>query len=154
MIRNKHHALAAAVAAAMALGVGSVALSGAPVDAIKARQVAMEATGDAMKALGAIAKKETPFEAAAVQKHAGVIADQMKKVATLFPKGTEKGDVETWAKAEIWTDFAAFEKSLKATQDSAVAVRSVPDLAGLGPALGQLGGNCKACHEKFRRPKS
>jgi cytochrome c556 len=154
VIRKKHHALAAAVAAAMALGVGSVAPSGAPVDAIKARQEAMEATGASMKVLGAIAKKQAPFDAATVQKQAGVIADQMKTAATAFPRGSEKGDVETWAKPEIWSDFAAFEKTLKAAQDSADAARTAPDLAALGPALGQLGGNCKACHDKYRRPKS
>jgi cytochrome c556 len=122
-------------------------------DVIKDRHQAMEDVGDAMKKLGAIAKKEAPFDAGVVEKNAGIIAEALKKAADLFPEGSDKGDVETWAKPEIWSDRADFEKKLEAAEAEAVALQSVTLETAFGPALGKLGNACKACHKMYRRPK-
>ena len=71
----------------------------------------------------------------------------------MFPEGSEKGDAETWAKAEVWSDPDGFKKSLKQSHEAAVAMASVTDEAAFGPALGKLGNSCKTCHDKYRRPK-
>jgi cytochrome c556 len=143
------------VVAGLTLGVVSApAVPGASgTDTIKARQQAMENVGDAMKALAAIAKGEAPFDASIVAKNAGTIADRLEKVATLFPEGSQEGDVETWAKPEIWADHADFDKTREAARAAAVDLQSVSDEAAYRPALGRLGGNCKTCHDKYRRPK-
>ena len=119
-------------------------------DAFQDRHMAMEEINDAMKALGAIAKKQAPFDAAVVKTNATTIANNLKLASTLFPPGSGGG--ESLAKPEIWTDAAIFGKTMKDAQAAAVALQSVSDEAAFRPALGALGGNCKACHEKYRLP--
>ena len=119
-------------------------------DAFQDRHMAMEEINDAMKALGAIAKKEAPFDATVVKTNATTIADNLKLASTLFPPGSGGG--ESLAKPEIWSDAAGFGKTMKDAQAAAVALQSVSDEAAFRPALGALGGNCKACHEKYRLP--
>jgi len=121
--------------------------------AIKDRQQAMEDIGQAMKALGTIAKKQAPFDAEVVKASAETIADRLEKAADLFPEGSDTGDVETWAKPEIWSDAEDFQKHLDTAAKAAVAMQSVTDEAAFGPALGALGNGCKTCHDGYRRPK-
>jgi cytochrome c556 len=119
-------------------------------DAYEDRHMLMEGINDAMKPLGAIAKKQAPFDAAVVKANATTIADNLKKASTLFPAGSGGG--ESRAKAEIWTDAAGFAKTMKDAQAAAVALQSVADEASYRPALGALGASCKACHDKYRLP--
>ena len=135
----------------VALSVGGAAVAVIAADAFHDRHMAMEAVGDAMKSLGAIAKKQAPFDAAVVKASATTIADNLKKAQGLFPAGSGGG--ESRAKPEIWSDAAGFEKGMKDAQAAAVALQSVSDEAAYGPALGALGGNCKSCHDKYRIPK-
>jgi cytochrome c556 len=143
------------VVAGLTLGVVSApAVPGTSgTDAIKARQEAMENVNDAMKALAAIAKGDAPFDASVVAKNAGTIADRLERVAPLFPEGSQEGEVETWAKPEIWADHADFDKTREAARAAAIDLQSVSEEAAYRPALGRLGGNCKTCHDKYRRPK-
>jgi cytochrome c556 len=148
---NAKHALATALIAALAVAGASVAASS--MDVIKDRHEAMEDVGGAMKKLAAIAKKEAPFDAGVVEKNAGIIAEALTKSADLFPEGSDKGDVETWAKPEIWSDYADFKEKLETAEAEAVALQSVALETAFGPALGKLGNACKACHKTYRRPK-
>ena len=136
---------------AVSLSVGSAAAAVIAADAFHDRHMAMEAVGDAMKPLAAIAKKQAPFDAAVVKTNATTIADNLKKASTLFPAGSGGGD--SLAKPEIWSDPAGFEKRMKDAHAAAVALQAVSDEAAYGPALGALGGNCKSCHDKYRLPK-
>lgn len=120
---------------------------------IEDRQKAMEDVGDAMKVLAAIAKKERPFAAAEVKQAGETIADRFGKAKALFPEGSEKGDKETWAKPEIWSDRAGFDAALAKGQEAATAMAAVTEESQFMPALQALGGSCKDCHDKFRRPK-
>jgi len=135
----------------VALSVGGAAVAVIAADAFQDRHMAMEAVGDAMKSLGAMAKKAVPFDAAVVKANATTIAENLEKASKLFPAGSGGG--ESRAKPEIWTDAAGFEKGMKDAQAAAVALQSVSDEAAYGPALGALGGNCKSCHDKYRIPK-
>ena len=135
----------------VALSVGGAAVAVIAADAFQDRHMAMEAVGDAMKSLGAMAKKAAPFDAAVVKASATTIADNLKKAQGLFSAGSGGG--ESRAKPEIWSDAAGFEKGMKDAQAAAVALQSVSDEAAYGPALGALGGNCKSCHDKYRIPK-
>src|SRR4030042_1233539 len=89
-----------------------------------------------MKPLGAIAKKQAPFDAAVGNASATTIADNLKKASSLCPAGSGGG--ESKAKPEIWTDAAGFEKGMKDAHAAAVALQSVKDEAAFGPALGAL----------------
>jgi cytochrome c556 len=135
----------------VALSVGGAAVAVIAADAFHDRHMAMEAVGDAMKPLGAIAKKQAPFDAAVVKANATTIADHLKMASTLFPAGSGGG--ESRAKPEIWSDAAGFEKGMKDAQAAAVALQSVSEEAAYGPALGALGSTCKSCHDKYRIPK-
>jgi cytochrome c556 len=144
--------LAAAATFAVAALSGGLGAASAT-EEIKARQEAMEAVGDSLKNLAAIAKKEAPFDAAVVAKNATTIAESLKKAEPHFPPGSDKGDVETWAKADIWSDPDMFHETMKKAQADAAALATVTDEAAFRPALGKLGGNCKDCHDMYRRPK-
>ena len=141
-------AVASLAVAGIVLGASLAVLAA---DAFHDRHMAMEALGDAMKPLGAIAKKQAPFDAAVVKASATTVADNLKKAATLFPAGSGGG--ESKAKPEIWTDAAGFEKGMKDAHAAAVALQSVKDEAAFGPALGAVGASCKSCHDKYRLPK-
>jgi cytochrome c556 len=140
----------------LAVVAGVVAVSGAAATgttAIKERQEAMEDIGKAMKALVPIAKKEAPFDAEVVKGSAETIANRLEKAEGLFPAGSDKGEVETWAKEEIWTDRENFNEDFRTAIAAAVAMESVTDEADFGAALGALGNACKTCHDTYRRPK-
>lgn len=134
--------------------VASITLAAATgTQAIQERQEAMEDIGKAMKALATIAKKQAPFDADVVKASAETIANHLNTAADLFPEGSDSGDVETWAKAEIWSDHESFKKAFESAEAAAVAMQSVTDEAAFGPALGALGNGCKTCHDAYRRPK-
>jgi cytochrome c556 len=137
--------------AAVAGGFAGMSTSIRAADAAHDRHEAMEGVGSAMKALGAIAKKEVPFDASVVSKHALTIADNLKTASTLFPAGSGGG--ESRAKPEIWTETADFDKIMKDGRAAALALQSVKDEAAFGPALQALSANCKSCHDRFRLPK-
>jgi cytochrome c556 len=134
-----------------AMSLGAMAATVLAADAIHDRQQAMEAVGDSMKSLAAIARGKAPFDAEVVKTSATTIADNLKKAAELFPEGSE-GE-KSKAKPEVWSDAAGFEKIMKEAHAAAVALQSVSEEAAFGPALGTLGSNCKSCHDKYRQPE-
>ena len=147
-MRLSKPAVASLVVAGSILGASLAVLAA---DAFQDRHMAMETVGDAMKTLGAIAKKEAPFDAAVVKTNATAIAENLKTASALFPAGSGGGTSR--AKAEIWTDAAGFDKAMKDAHAAAVALQSVADEAAYRPALGALGASCKSCHDKYRIPK-
>ena len=144
-------------AAALSIFAGALALSLAAVavasDPIVERQETMKKIGDSMKALGGMARGASPFDAAAVKSNAQTIAESLDHAKSLFPEGSGQGSTETWAKAEIWTEKAKFDETLKSAHDAAVELASVAEEANYRAALGALGQNCRACHDSYRRPK-
>ncbi len=151
---NKGTMLRTSIALVAAIAMISIVMAGATgTEAIKERHELMEGTKDSMMDLVSIAKKQTPFDADVVQASGKAIADHLKKAAQLFPEGSEKGDAETWAKAEIWSDRDNFDMAMKNSIDAAGAMQSIESEAGFMPALGALGNSCKNCHDKYRRPK-
>jgi len=138
----------------VSIGLAPLALSGEDAaKVIKERQEAMESVRDSMMALAAIAKKQQPFDAEVVKQNAANMAKQLKHAEGLFPAGTDTGDVETWAKAEVWSQPDAFAKLMKETHAAAKAMEGVTDESAFGPALGKIGNGCKNCHDMYRLPK-
>lgn len=123
-------------------------------DPIKDRRQSMKEQLALIKPLVAMLKGQAPFDAAKVKAAGEGLATHFEQDKTLFPAGSDKGATETWAKPEIWADHAAFVKRFDDGIAAANKLAMVTDLAGLGPALGNIGKPvCGACHEKFRRPK-
>ncbi len=71
----------------------------------------------------------------------------------MFPAGSDKGEVQTWAKSEIWTDREHFDELFQSTHQAAVDLQSVTEAEAFPPALGKLGYGCKSCHDLYRLPK-
>jgi cytochrome c556 len=140
-----------AIAVAVAVAVSAAAMTAT--EAIKQRQKAMAGVGAGMQALGAIAKKEKPFDAEVVQASAAKIADHLEQSAELFPEGSDTGEVQTWAKPEIWTDRENFDGIFESSHQAAVELQSVTAAEAFMPGLGKLGKGCKSCHDLYRLPK-
>jgi cytochrome c556 len=120
---------------------------------IKERQEAMKNVGKAIGALAAIVKKEAPFDAAVVKENAMIIADNVKRAKSLYPEDSGGMPGETRAKYAIWENKDDFNAKHDDAVRAAMAMAEVTEEAEMGAALGNLGGACKACHEKYRRPK-
>jgi cytochrome c556 len=111
----------------------------------------MEAVQDALGPLRAMATGEAPFDAAEVEKHAEAIAANLTKAQDLFPEGSGGGDSR--AKPEIWTDREAFDGLMTAAIEAATAMAAVSEEAALEPAMRELGGSCRSCHQDYRLPR-
>jgi cytochrome c556 len=133
-----------------ALGVATLVAAQAA-DHQQARHEAMERVGDAMKALGGMARGQAPFDAAVVKKSATAIADNLAEAEKHFPPGSDTG--KTRAKAEIWTSRADFDRIMGDAKKAATALAAVNDEAAYKPALGALGQSCKSCHDMYRAPE-
>ena len=141
----------AALLLTLALATAGSAAPPTPTDAIKARRTAMGNVRDAMKVLGGMAKGEVPFDAAVVKKQAGVVGSSFKAAQAQFVPGSEKGDLDTGARPEIWSDRAGFDAAMKSAIDAAAALEATTAEAAFRPALGALGKSCKSCHDGYRK---
>ena len=143
--------IAGTIAVAIAITISAAAMTAT--EAIKERQKEMEGVRDAMMTLAAIAKKEQPFDAEVVRTSAAKMAGHLEKTEELFPAGSGEGEAQTWAKPEIWSDRAQFDKLMASTHQAAVDLQSVTEAEAFGPSLGKLGYGCKSCHDLYRLPK-
>jgi len=145
----------AACAAIMATSSFAAGPSGA--DAVKARIDHMKALGGAAKTLGDQLRSGSP-DAAAVRAETAKIAAASQTMPTWFPRGSgPEAGVKTRALPVIWTDatgFAAAQKAFAAQAAKIDAAAASGDMAAVGPAMRDLGGACKACHDKYRGPET
>jgi cytochrome c556 len=146
-----------ACSTALLLGLGlaaSTAFAGAGDDAVKGRQTCMKSHGELMKVAVPMMKGETKFDKAALDKALGGQDTACADWAKFWVPGTEKGEtLETWAKAEIWSDPKGFEAAGGTWYKANEAIKAAADEAAFKTAFPVLGDSCKGCHEKFRRPK-
>ena len=148
--------IGAAMAAMFTTGLAFAAAHG---DAINARKPAMKEVRGAMGALGKMAKGEMGFDAAVALASLQKMNEVSKTYGDHFPAGSETGmdseGKETTASPKIWEDMGGFKAAIaKFDTDTAAAVAAAPQsVEQLGPLLGSVGGNCKACHETYRVQK-
>lgn len=107
--------------------------------------------------LGGMAKGAMPYDAEAAQAAAdSIVGVSMVHQATLFPEGSDSMSIDdTRAQPNIWDNFSDFESKWAALGDAAKNMQTVAATGqeAIGPALGQLGGACKACHDTYRAPE-
>jgi cytochrome c556 len=139
----------------LVLGSAAVAVTASIAFAgpIEDRQNAMKQVGKAMGGLVAIMKGEAAYDAAAVKGHTDSMLAAFETASKSFPEGSDKGDVETWAKPEIWSDMEGFKAAGEKAGAAIVALAATTDEAAFKAAFPAVGEGCKGCHEKFRRPK-
>ncbi|MEO0402017.1 MAG: cytochrome c, partial [Pseudomonadota bacterium] len=138
----------------LADGHANPALDGA----IKARNAQMSMISYHTGLLGAMAKGETPYDAASATAAAEnlAMAASMNRVV-LWLEGSEQGAAPgSRAKAEIWTDAAGFEEKAVALETAAATMVSAAgtDLESLRAAMGGIGASCGDCHKAYRGPRN
>lgn len=141
-------------AALIAVGLGAHGLKAQDADPIAARDDAMDAIGDEMKGLAAIAKGERPFSGPEVKEAGETIAANLDEAQHLFPEGSTSP--ESRAKPEIWETPDDFREKLEEARSAAVSLAEVGANGqedAYRQALMDLGGACKACHEQYRAPE-
>ena len=119
-------------------------------DAIKYRQSAFTLMTTHMGRLGAMARGDAPFDAAAAEASARVIDVVSHLPWDAFPPGSNTGAAKI--KGDPWKDAATFSKlqgDLKA--QTAKLPAAVATLDGLKAQVGATSRVCRECHENFRQ---
>jgi cytochrome c556 len=125
-------------------------------DAVDARQHNLKDLGGAFKAVRDQTRKPQP-DLIQVEQAAEQIQQLAADMGHWFPKGSEPGeDVETDAKAQIWSDvkgFAAAQTKFQQEAPKLLALAKAKDVDGLKKQVGVVGSACKGCHDKYRVPE-
>ena len=126
--------------------------------AIKARQSQMQLYAFNLGVLGAMAKEEVPYDAAAASGAANNLAAlaSMSQAGYWLP-GSDSDSVEgTRALPAIWAADSKIGDKGKDFVDAVSAMQSAAgtDLAALQAAMGAVGKSCGSCHETYRKPQS
>jgi cytochrome c556 len=116
------------------------------------RHEGMETIGDANKVLRRELAGSSP-NLGAVRSSAAGIANLSRKASGWFPKGTGPELGKTGAKPEIWQNWPDFTGKLHNFQGAAKAFDAAAKSGNLNTIKARyadLGGTCKACHDKYR----
>lgn len=121
---------------------------------IKLRHDTLEDIGDALKSAGDQLKSGSP-DMAVIQTAAASVVEKSTGMEDWFPEGTgPDSGVETDALAVIWEDKPDFLTKVSDMQGAAAKFNEAAqggDAAAIGGAMKELGGTCKACHDKYRK---
>ncbi|MDE2357346.1 MAG: cytochrome c [Alphaproteobacteria bacterium] len=138
-------------AALMAGAASAAALSGA--DAAKDRQTHMKELGKAMKTIVDQLHSGSP-DVGQIKLAAATIDKDAKALPSWFPDGSGPSTgVKMKALPVVWTDKTDFAAKAHTFQIAAAkfdAAAQTGQASAYMPALKEVGGACKACHEKFR----
>lgn len=140
------------VAATATLAVPAHAQFAKPEDAIKYRKAVMTLQGAHFGRIAAMASGRVPFDAAVATENATVLEMVTRLPLAGFSPGSDKGD--TRAKPEIWSDTAKFKtvgEKLHADAVKLLAAARSGSLDSIKAAVGPVGGDCKSCHDDFRK---
>ena len=120
---------------------------------VKQRMDLMDTQKEAMKVLGAMAKGQTPFDAAKASAAAKEIEDTAARIPGLFPEGS--GGHPSEAKPEVWTQWDKFTTDTERLATAAAALEeSVSgDASEWKAKFKDVVDACKTCHKTFRAEK-
>lgn len=143
-------------ASALTLTMATTAIAQNSSGPLKARQGQFQILAINLGILGGMAKGEVEYTAEAAAAAAGsIVGVSMVAQDALWPEGTDEMSLDgTRAKASIWDereDFLAKWSDL-GTAAAALQTAAATGPEAIGPALGMIGGTCKACHEAHRAP--
>jgi len=135
-----------------------VMMAAKPVSGDQARKVmherheGMESVGKNTKAIKRELDAASP-NLATVRGSAAQIANLSAKASGWFPAGTGPDVGKTGAKPEIWQNQKDFAAKLTAFQKAAQAMDAAAkgnDVGAMKTRFADMGGTCKACHDKYR----
>lgn len=134
----------------IALGTAALAHSGVKNKDVMARMMVMSSIADQMKVIGSMAKGEIVFDAATANEALIEIAAQSAQISPMFE--TPAQDPKSEALPVIWENWDGFTARASETEKVVEALAgTIQTKADLGPALGQIGASCKACHSTYRK---
>jgi cytochrome c556 len=138
---------------AVTVTAATVTVSGPKaVQVMHERHEGMEAIGKAYKALHREFDTSSPF-VPTVKTSAAQIAGLAKRSSGWFPAGTGPEVGKTGAKPEVWQSPQDFAAKLSAFQRASLvfnAAAASGDMNAAKARFADLGGTCKACHDKYR----
>jgi cytochrome c556 len=142
------------VATIVALSVASLPAANAqfakPEDAVKYRQSALFVMGNHFGRINAVVKGEVPFNKEEVIKNATLVNSMASLPWQGFGPGTEGGR----ALPNIWTEapkYKSYQEKLQASTAAMLVAAQSGDLENVKKSFAAVGGNCKACHDDFRK---
>lgn len=147
--------LTTAAAALLAAGVTAApaAMAEDGEAAVQLRKDTMTVAGGSMAAIGCFMKGECALDGKALVRLSKSVAFAAEQSVAAFKTDTSDSMAETTALPAIWDNWDTFEGGLNAmataADDLAVAAADA-DPKAMGPALKELGGTCKDCHDNFR----
>ena len=140
---------ASAVILCGALAAAHEGKSKLPPGPIHDRHELMEEIGDHAKKIGETLKAG---KTEGIGADATVISEKAKLALPLFPAGSLHE--HSRAKPEIWQNWAEFERLMHALEaDSAALAAAAASGGDVGAASKKMFGNCKSCHDQFRKPE-
>jgi len=124
---------------------------------LKARQGQFRIIALNVGILGGMAQGKIAYQAEAAQRAADtLVAVSHIDPGPLWPEGSDNMSIDgTRAMPSIWDENADFLAKWGAFGDAAAGMQQVAATGqeALGPAMGKLGGACKACHDNHRAPE-
>ena len=119
----------------------------------EARTTAFKSMMPNFSSMGKMVKGDEPYEVEKFKAAAATFAEESKKPFEHFQKD-EQGDGDTlpvtWEKPD---EFKAAEERFHAAVAELNAKAQGGNLEEIKAAYGEVGANCKSCHDVFRRPK-
>jgi len=138
--------------AASALTLSVAAFGHGKKDAVDYRQSLMTMIGWDFGHLSDMVKEKKPFDATEFSMRANRVAAMSDQLGEGFPKDSMRQ--ESYAKAEIWTDWDDFQSKAK---DFTAQAKLLADIAKVNDAaknkeqFKKVAATCKACHDKYTR---
>jgi len=119
-----------------------------------ARHEGMETIGKTTKAINRELHGDSP-NLSVVKAGAAQLADLSRKSSGWFPEGTGPEVGKTGAKPDIWSpqnkaDFAAKLRNFQTAAQAFNVAAMSGDAGAIRARFADLGGTCKACHDKYR----
>jgi len=160
MSRSSHRfATAAAVLLFSATAIVAVQAQNAPPSptkqAVENRKAAFLLVGNYFRWFGAVSKGNAQYDEGEATRRATRIAFLSSLVGENFQEGSNPGEPDSKAKADIWSNRADFEKKLKDFETHAHALVDVNTKEkgatdAFKAAVAALAGDCKSCHEVYK----
>lgn len=153
MSRAGNRLVAAVILGILATAWVAQAATPAVVAAVNARKANYKEIGGAFKTINDELKQDSP-DLSTVRPLAKDIFARASGQLKYFPQGSgPQAGLKTRAKAEIWSNQAAFKKLHSEMVAAAGALQDAAnrgDVTALNAARGKLGASCKSCHDQFR----
>lgn len=144
--RMKTRTLALALTTLMIAGTGLALAAGS--SAVDIRKMEMKDMGRSFKSVVAMAKGNTPYDAAAIEGALSSLAKNARDFPDNFPAGSDKGDTD--ASSDIWSHFEDFKAQSLALADNADAAAKAGDFDTFKSHVMKIAKGCQSCHDSYR----